>query len=184
MEMSGKFRDVIRTGNKLIEDRGWRSNSINKDFGEFLAAVLKKGKDGITNWEFYIGIGKTSIDDITKRTETFKENIISFFGKPTTPYEDGKGNWAWAKKITPEMIVYLAPDSTSSNTITNKLRIVVNFELSEPDSSTRELTEFSLLAKTETGIFLMNYATHGTITKSNSVTLDRIVELTFPLNGS
>jgi hypothetical protein len=182
MEMSGKFRDIIRTGNKVVEDRGWRSNSINEDFGKFLAALLKKGKDGITSWEFFIGIGKTSNDN----TKTFKENIRSFFAepKPGAPYEDGKGNWAWAKQITPDMIEYLTPDDTSSNLITNRLQIVVKFESAEPDSSTRELTEFSLLAKTETGIYLMNYATHGTISKSNSMTLDRTVILTFPQNGS
>ena len=201
--MSGKFRDVIRAGNKVIEDSGWRFNSINEDFGKFLAALLKGGKDGITSWEFYIAIGKTSNDNSSERTETFRNNIISFFGEPNKPYVDAKKNWAWAKKITPDMIVYLLPDGTSSNSITNKLRIVVNFELAEPDSSTWELTEFSLLAKVEKpvsstreltefssstkveiGIYLMNYAIHGTITKSNSMNLDRTVVLTFPLNGS
>ena len=57
--MNGKFRDVIRSGSQVIEDRGWSSNAINEDFGRFLAAILMRGEDGITSWRFYIAIGKT-----------------------------------------------------------------------------------------------------------------------------
>ena len=182
MTMSGKFRDVMRIGSEVIEDRGWRSNAINEDFGRFLAAVLKKD-NGITGWVLYIAIGKTTNPDISERTATFKNNIGSFFADPTKPYEDGSRNWAWAKEITPDMMEYLTSDGDSSNSITNKLKIDVKFGSNEPSSSTWELTEFSLLTKVETGIYLINYAMHGTISKSSSMTHERTIILSFPLNG-
>jgi hypothetical protein len=95
---------------------------------------------------------------------------------------DGSGNWAWAKPITPDMVKYLTPSNISSDSITNILQIIVKFGSTEPDSLTRELTEFSLLAKVGEVVYLINYATHGTISKSDSMTLDRTVVLTFPVD--
>lgn len=185
MWMNGKFRDVIRDGGQVIEDRVWRSNAINEDFGRFLAAVLMRGDNGIASWGFYIAIGKTNDTDIKSRTATFKGNIESFFNKSDAPFVDDNGNWAWAKVIDSTMMSYSVLDKDIPSQVTNKLQIKVRFEQTEPDSSTRELAEFSLLARVESGncegIYLVNYATHGTITKSGNMSLERTVILTFPL---
>lgn len=179
MIMKGNFRDVIKAEGEPIEDKGWMPNSINEDFGRFLAATVKKDKT-IEKWDFYIAVGNTSKQGTGERTKRFKENIKQFFEKTSAPYVDKDGNWAWAKLIKPEMIKYKL-NTTVSQDITNMLQIDVNFEKEEPDSQTRELAEFSLLFKVGDGIYLMNYATHGTISKTSSMTLDRTIILKFPV---
>ncbi|AKB18674.1 hypothetical protein [Methanosarcina sp. WWM596] len=102
-------------------------------------------------------------------------------------------------------------EETVSKTVTNMLRISITFEKNIPDcDDSLKFEEFALLGyydlETETNeeineetnketneeknketiketkIFFVNYATHGTITKEQDMTLTRTIKLTFPIN--
>lgn len=196
MHMKGEFRDVLKKEEKIIEDRAWKSNKIVPDFGNFLAALMKKDFKDSNNNSICMGIDYIAVGGGSKNEEDFRNKVSYFFENvkptlPNKPYQvDGNENkWAWAKEIDPEKIVYL--NSDENNKVTNTLRIEVTFDKNSPeDANSLNFEEFSLLGYNEQGtktdsnakLFFVNYATHGVIMKENDMTLTRTIKLTFPIN--
>ena len=197
MKIKGEFRDVLSRNGEIIEDRGWRSNTIVEEFGNFLAAVMKKDFQDLDDTIKPVGIEYMAVGSKSKNVDEFKSRVENFFSEwnknsefdSTKPRGDPGDPWIWVKKIDSGNITYLgAPDI---NQVTNMLQISVDFSENEPKSDQpRRFEEFALLGilrksndKFETSkMFFINHATHGIIDKAASVTITRTVNLTFPVN--
>ncbi len=199
MHIKGEFRDVLKRNGEVIEDRGWKSNTIVPDFGNFLAAVMKKDFKDSSDPPVSIGIGIEYIAvgcGSNKDSGVFKNRVGDFFknvkpDKPewNKPYPDDSNpdHWVWAKKIDGSKIKYVSDDT---KTVTNMLQIDVMFDNKNPDTTKPlKFEEFALLGfyepgtatNSETKMFFVNYATHGVITKEKDMTLTRTIKLTFPI---
>jgi hypothetical protein len=196
VKIKGEFRDVLSRNGALIEDRGWRSNTIVPEFGDFLAAVMKKDFEVNTEPKpvgiEYIAVGSSSGNNAVK----FKNRVKTLFNtwnnrKSDSPPLVTKENefWIWVKKIETGDITYLDGDNQVTNNPTNTLQISVNFGLDEPVSKeTLGFKEFALLGilqKAENEfdkkrMFFINHASHGLIEKGKDMTIRRTVKLTFP----
>lgn len=174
-------------------------NTIVADYGRFLAALMKKDLGNPVGIEF-IAVGSGSNDE----TE-FKDKVTQFFNENlnTGSHEPKWGTdnqwWVWAKEITGENIVYLDENDVEieDDTITNKLKITVTTEEEEPCEETLDFREFALLgiAKEEGDpgdppqfvtdkMYLINYVSHGLITKDKTMKHTRTIKLTFPINNN
>jgi hypothetical protein len=180
MNIKGEYKDVILRNGRVIKNFGWRSNKIVADFGRFLAALMKK------DFEFqepvgieYIAVGSGSADE-----DEFKGRIRKFFGDDII---ENEGYWVWAKPID-EINYTNLPDGEE---ISNAVRIELGFEENEPLEKTFEFREFSLVGvgkKVDATpdldrLFLINYVSHGPITKDEDMTLSRTINLTFPIES-
>lgn len=182
MHIKGEYRDILENDKGTISDSGWRSNDIVKDYGKFLAALMKKTfteKVGIE----YMAVGSGS----NNNAELFKTKVKEFFASDNLnlPYKSDS-YWVWAKKIDTNDITYLDENEQEVNTITDKLKIDVQFGADEPSPETLIFQEFALLGiesslDTEK-MFFIDYVDHGLITKNKSMNLKRTVRLTFPIN--
>ena len=196
MKIRGEFRDVLTRNGEIIEDRGWRSNTIVAEFGNFLAAVMKKDfQDDSNDTIKPIGIEYMAVGSKSNTVDEFRSRVVNFFSEWNIKgpnFESNKpfGNpWIWVKKIDSGNITYLnAPDI---NQITNMLQITVDFSENEPDSvQPKRFEEFALvgiLRKSDgtfdiDRMFFINHATHGIIEKTASMTITRTVNLRFPFN--
>lgn len=201
MHIKGEFRDILKRNGEIIEDRGWKSNKIVPDFGNFLAAIMKKDFRGIDQKPIAIGIEYIAVGCGSGGQDDFKNKVGDFFKElklgnlaEDEPYvyddnPDNEGNpnkWVWAKKINYNEIGY-------ENDIRNKLRVDVTFgndNPKNPGNQALKFEEFALLGyhdpSTETNseikLFFINYATHGTIEKEKNTTITRTIKLTFPIN--
>jgi hypothetical protein len=186
MKINGQFRDVITGPNGEVTDKGWLSNTIVKDYGRFLAALMKRDFTAVT------GIDYIAVGNIKQDYETFKTKIIAFFteGKLDKPLWFNDEQWVWAKKIQPGEMRYLKENGGESLPATDTLQIDIVFGENEPQD-TLIFKEFSLLGADDkkTGglpdtskMFFINYVTHGPITKDKRMVLTRTVKLTFPIN--
>lgn len=184
MIIKGQYRDVIIRHGKVLQDRGWKSNTIVPDYGRFLAALMKKDFQQPVGIE-YIAVGSGSRDDAE-----FREKVIGYFNwlndepAPIGPLTTGN-NWVWAKKIEPGEIEYLNDSENTVTDVTNRIRLEVKFLKNEPNDSTLNFQEFALLGidKFDTArMFLVNYVKHGPITKDSSMELSRTIKLEFPIN--
>lgn len=181
MNIKGEYRDVLIKKGTVIEDRGWRSNSITEDYGRFLAALMKKEVTDMGIEYIAVGSGSENVD-------SFKTNAANYFNKDKVKPEN-KNYWIWAKKIKPEKIIYLDKDDNATDIITNKLQIDITIEKSEPTNETLIFEQFALLGIGKKGnnsfdtdkMFLINYVDHGPITKDVSMELERTIKLTFPI---
>ena len=199
MDIKGEYRDILSRNGDVLVDTGWNSNTIDADYGRFLAALMKKDFDGQVGIE-YMAVGNRSGEDNGSdegASSKFKTRVKDFF-EWRNKDEGNVGphivdeNWVWAKKINPDDMIYLdnAGDEISDPKIrTNKLRIDVAFAKNEPPEGASDLREFALLGiyKDPTGkfdtsrMFFVNYVDHGLITKEMDTEFTRTVILTFPL---
>jgi hypothetical protein len=178
MKIKGEYKDILVKNDRIIEERGWKSNTIAEDYGRFLAALMKK-EDTIagTGIEYIaVGGGNASIDEFTNNVKTFfKTNTL------TEP------PWAWTKQIQTGDIIYLDKDGNpaKAKTITNRLQIDVTIKEEEPTEKTFVFEQFALLGinAAKDNMFLINYVDHGPITKDSSMKLERTIRLTFPAGG-
>ena len=198
MDIKGEYRDILSRNGNVLVDTGWNSNTIDVDYGRFLAALMKKDFDGQVGIE-YMAVGNRSGEDNGSdegASSKFKNRVKDFF-EWRNKDEVNVGphivdeNWVWAKKIDPDDMIYLdnAGDEISDPKIrTNKLRIDVAFAKDEPPEGA-DLREFALLGIYEdpTGkfdtsrMFFVNYVDHGLITKEMDTEFTRTVILTFLL---
>ncbi len=188
MKIKGRYRDVLSKEGKIIKDFGWKSNRIVEDYGRFLAALMRKELSGQVGIEF-MAVGNYEDFDV------FQKKVALYFNtrddKETCPLKDKKnmGKWVWAKKIDANQIIYLYPDDEPANMITNKLKLNVTFEETEPSEETFGFREFALLGiyKSPEGkfdtkqMFFINYVNHDLITKDMTMKLSRTIKLTFPI---
>lgn len=202
MYIKGEFRDILKRNGEIIENKGWKSNKIVPDFGDFLAAIMKKDfKDG-NGSSIAVGIEYIAVGCSSGGQDNFKNKVGEFFRKvksegldPKKPYiydgnPDDEGTpdkWVWAKRISDNEIGY------ESDTEKNKLRIDVTFDdenLIYPENTQAlKFEEFALLGyydpeteNSEIKLFFINYATHGTIQKEKNTTITRTIKLTFPIS--
>lgn len=192
MKIRGEFRDVLSRNGEIIEDRGWRSNTIVAEFGNFLAAIMKKDFQDKPVGIEYMAVGSKSntVDEFRNRVEGFFSDWNENPGFDSTkPRGDPGDPWIWVKKIEESEITYLK--ALDINQVTNMLQISVDFSENEPKSDQpRTFEEFALLGILEKSdgkfvkdrMFFINHATHGTIEKTASMTINRTVNLTFPVN--
>jgi hypothetical protein len=195
MRIKGEFRDILKRNGEIIEDKGWKSNEIVPDFGEFLAAIMKKDfKDEHGN-TIAVGIEYIAVGCGSGGRENFKNKVGEFFKELKSGhlaedepyvYDDNPDKWIWAKKINYNEIGY-------ENDTRNKLRIDVTFgndNPKNPENHALKFEEFALLGyhdpsggpNSEIKLFFINYATHGTIEKEKNTTITRTIKLTFPVN--
>lgn len=200
-KIKGKYRDVLKKDGVVIKDSGWKSNSIAVDYGKFLAALMKKEFKEPVGIEF-LAVGDSGIGS---DPDAFRNLLVDYFtwlNSQVNIIEDELDplieteRWAWAKKVKPESMNYLDENDDevpeSSDDITNKLKIKVKITEDEPSDDTLDFKEFALLgidkkadepSKYDTArMFLINYVSHGQITKDNTMKLTRTIELTFPIN--
>lgn len=189
MIIKGKYRDILASNGKVLQDRGWKANTIVPDYGRFLAALMKKDFYLPVGIE-YIAVGSGSLDD-----NKFKDKVIDYFNwidespGPIGPLKTGN-NWVWAKKIEPGEIEYLDDSENMVPVVTNRIQLEVKFPKNEPDTGVLSFQEFALLGidKDKNGkfdtdrMFLVNYVKHGPITKDSSMELSRTIKLEFPIN--
>ena len=183
VNIKGEFHDVLRKYGKVIEDRGWWSNTIVKDYGKFLAALMKKEEsmEGVGIEYMAVGGGMDADED------RFKEYVKEYFKPPAKtnqePHWEGD-YWVYAKKIIPGNINYLPSDEETIEVgeITNILQIDVTFAKREPAGENLEFRHFALLGinKSYETMFFVNFVDHGVITKDTNTELIRKVILTFP----
>lgn len=181
---------MLMKNGEIARNYGWRSNTIVADYGRFLAALMKKEFPVPVGIE-YLAVGSGSQDD-----SQFKDKVAAFFNwlnedpARTGPMFLGE-NWVWAKKIGPGDISYLDGLGDTTNDVTNRVELQVKFEQNEPTEKTLSFQEFALLGinKNEEGIFdtgrlfLINYVTHGVITKDKDTELSRAIKLIFPITN-
>lgn len=192
--IKGEYRDVLSRNGKLLEDRGWRSNTIVADFGLFLAALMKKDFTKQVGLE-YLAVGHGS-------NETNFKNCVKLFfagksvGQDPLPIEYNIDDieWIWAKKI--DTVSYLH-DQHIQQGVSNELEITISMPPGTPETPNQEPLEFSEFAlvgvdekegESEGGsvfnvdkLFLVNYVKHGVITKDSKMSLDRTIHLKFPI---
>ena len=196
MKIKGEFKDVLSRNGVIIEDRGWITNTIVPEFGNFLAAVMKKDFE-VDNEIKPVGIEYMAVGSSSdNKVDVFRERVKSLFNtwnnekSDSQPLKEDNNNnwWIWVKKIEEDDITYL---NGADNQVTNKLQISVDFGPNEPYSEkTLGFKEFALLgilkkAENEFEIekmFFINHACHGVIEKGNDMTIKRTVNLTFPVN--
>jgi hypothetical protein len=190
MIIKGQYRDVIIRRGKVLQDRGWKSNTIVPDYGRFLAALMKKDFHRPPVGIEYIAVGSGSRDDVE-----FRDKVTGYFhwlnDDPAHigPLTTGN-NWVWAKKIEPGEIEYLDDSENMVTDVTNRIRLEVKFLQNEPNDSTLNFQEFAILGidKNQEGkfvtarMFLVNYVAHGPITKDSSMELSRTIKLEFPID--
>lgn len=194
MFIQGKFRDVLKRNEEVIEDRGWKSNKIVPDFGNFLAAVMKKEfkkdiKDeknvsiGVGIEYIAVGCGSNDPDVFKTRVGEFFKNVKSDEQNKPYRYDGNPDNWVWVKRIDNSDIEYVSGES-------NKLQINVTFDNDNPIAAqSLKFEELALLGYHDLGtatdpekkLFFINYATHGTITKEKDMVVTRTINLTFPI---
>jgi len=194
MKIRGEFRDVLSRNGEIIEDRGWRSNTIVAEFGNFLAAVMKKDFQDKDLPRKAVGIEYMAVGSKSKTVDEFRKRVENFFSDlnegsdPAKPRGDQGDPWIWIKKIEDGEITYL---NASDNQVTNMLQINVDFSENEPKSDQpMRFEEFALLGILEKSdgefvkdrMFFINHAKHGLIEKTASMTITRTVNLTFPIN--
>lgn len=175
MNIKGEYRDVLIKKGTVIEDRGWRSNSITEDYGRFLAALMKKQVSGVGIEYMAVGTGSENVDLFRTNAETyFKDNKV----KHDT-------YWIWAKAINPEDIIFLDKNNKPAGIITNKLQIDITIEKTEPTNETLIFEQFALLGidDPKEHMFFINYVDHGPITKDTSMELERTIKFEFPAGG-
>lgn len=200
MRIKGEYKDILWKNSKMIKEWEWRANTIAPEYGNFLAAVMKK-EYKVSDTPFGVGIEYIAVGSSTnKDPAVFRGRVESFFnnlnlhpGDESKPFPVPVNNWIWAKKIIDVAdIIYLKPDDSPAepNVITNKLQIQVKFEKTEPDTTdTLEFVEFALVGiyKPESEpfdtnrMFLINHVNHGVITKDNETELTRTIKLSFPI---
>ncbi len=183
----GVYRDIISRNGQLLEDRGWRSNKIVADFGLFLAALMKKDFSKQVGLE-YLAVGQGSDNETDFKTRM--ESLFAGGGDPLPIYEDAKG-WIWAKRI--EAVSYLQDDQPTQE-VSNELEITITMPPGTPSSKTLDFSEFALVGIEENinnnklefnieKLFLVNYVEHGVITKDELMSLDRTIQLKFPMES-
>jgi hypothetical protein len=190
MIIKGQYRDVIIRNGNVLQDRGWKSNTIVADYGRFLAALMKKDFCASVGLE-YLALGSGSQDN-----DVFRIKMIDYFqwineDETRTGAMILDNDWVWAKGIEPGNIKYLDTAGIMTNEITNRLEIEVKIAQGEPTDSTLNFQEFALLGidKDEQGkfdiarMFLVNYVSHGPITKDKDMELSRSIKLLFPLTS-
>jgi len=189
VNIKGEFHDVLRKYGKVIEDRGWWSNTIVKDYGKFLAALMKKEEsmEGVGIEYMAVGGGET-VEKVDE--DRFKQYVKEYFGnkEKQDPYWVEESYWVSAKKILPENINYLPSneESVKVGEITNILQIEVTFAKGVPAGENLEFKHFALLGindsieKSYETMFFINFVDHGVITKDTNTELIRTVKLTFP----
>jgi hypothetical protein len=179
MEVQGEYRDVVRRRGRVVDPGRWRRNRISLDLGPFVASLLKKRFSVPLGIE-YIAVGNGGDES------AFKSRVASFFqsGNLNLPFVSGT-EWAWAKKVTPEQIVYVdaSGNKVLDESCTSRLQVETVFERGQPGVDALELREFALLARDpDRGeLFLVDYVKHGTITKDQDMELTRTVKLNFPI---
>lgn len=193
MIIKGEYHDVLHQNDNIVSDSGWRSNKIVQDCGKFLAALMKKHFGEAVGVE-YMAVGSGSTDPELFKTdpeqfkaylEQFKGKVKSFFlnGSPP-PFGD---DWVWAKQILVEDIKFLTPEGNETTSPTNRIKIDVTFEETEPSLQTLVFKEFALVGVDGSlepdKLFMINYVAHGPITKDKSMKLTRTVRLTFPIDN-
>jgi hypothetical protein len=191
MIIKGKYRDILIRNGNVLQDRGWQSNTIVPDYGRFLAALMKKDFFASVGLE-YLALGSGSQDN-----EVFRNKMIDYFqslneDEPHTGPLEQNDDWVWAKGIEATNIKYLdtAGNIPQEKEITNRLEIEVKIAQGEPTDSTLNFQEFALLGidKDEQGkfdtdrMFLVNYVSHGLITKDKDMELSRTIKLLFPIS--
>lgn len=192
MKIKGEFRDVLSRNGVIIEDRGWRFNKIVPEFGNFLAAVMKKDFNDLNNTIKPVGIEYIAVGSSSNSVNEFRERVVNFFSdwnniSDFNPNKPSGNPWIWVKKIDRDDIKYL---NDNNNQVTNMLQISVDFGPNEPESQdSLRFEEFGLLgilekadSKFDTNrMFFINHAPHGVIEKLEDLTIKRTVNLTFPV---
>lgn len=189
MKIKGLYKDVIMKNNEVLKDCGWQPNTIAADCGRFLAALMKKEFQSPPVGIEYLAVGSGSTDDAH-----FRDRVAGFFEwlneDPTRVgplLEDGW--WVWAKKIADKEIKFLDTAGIMTPEITNRLEVEVKIAENEPSSDTLNFQEFALIGvdkKTDgtfdtARLFLVNYVSHGPITKDKEMELSRTIKLIFPM---
>lgn len=203
MNIKGEYRDVLRKNGEIIEDRGWKSNTIVPDFGNFLAAVMKKdfkdpplSSNPVSVGIEYIAVGSSSGNN----PGVFKDRVKVFFDSltppPPTPPIDSRtqlllpgNNWVWVKKIVDGNIKYIKDNDAEADEMTNRIEIDITFEENEPlTTGALQFQDFALLGIYKPGtrfdtkkMFFINHVGHGVITKEAKMTLTRTIRLKFPI---
>lgn len=186
--IKGVYRDVLTGGGNLIDDFGWKSNTIVEDYGRFLAALMKKEFPQPLGVE-YMAVGNSGGGHTAAG---FRNAVADRFNKLNTGDHSPPppaAPWAWVKKISPGDIRFLDGDN-EVNTVTNTLKIEVTIEENEPSQETFDFFQFALLGIHQkpdntfdmNTLYFINYVAHGQITKDQTMALDRTVKLTFPIN--
>lgn len=187
MEIKGEYRDILRRNNAAIIDTGWRSNTIADDFGRFLAALMKKD----INPAARAGIDYIAVGSGGNKPAEFKKRVVALFNRPGgvsgEPLEIPEKGWIWAKPIDASRLEYLDSSDRESPSITNRIKVDIEFEENEPTQSAWDFEEFGLIGvdKGPDGrpdpdkLFLINYVSHGKISKVQSMTLTRTIVLKF-----
>jgi len=186
MNIKGQYRDVIIRHGKVLQDRGWKSNTIVPDYGRFLAALMKKYFQQPVGIE-YILVGSSSID-----FAAFKKKATDYFNwlneGNSGPYVI-ESYWIWAKPIEPANVKFLDEKDVGAAQVTHRLMIDVAMQKDEPGKDTFNFREFGLVGiDKDKGAFItdrlyfINYVAHGQITKDSSMELSRTIKLEFPIN--
>jgi hypothetical protein len=183
MIIKGEYNDILFRDGIVVENRGWRSNSIVQDCGKFLAALMKKDFGETVGIE-YMAVGSGHAD-----VAGFKSDIENFFqsGVLNQPFPFPVGpNWVWAKKIEADDIKFVTDAGDVTTSATNRVKAEVTFDEIEPCEETLVFREFALLgihsSLAADKLFFINYVAHGPITKDKSMKLTRTVRLTFPID--
>lgn len=193
MYIKGMYRDRLRRGLSVIFDRGWQSNKIVADYGRFMAALMKK------EFTLPVGVEYLAVGSGNEGEEVFKERVGAYFTRlnqePTFSgplfLDENNQHWVWAKKVVEADVKYLDQfGEISIDVVTNRLGFDVVFAQNEPSVETLGFREFALLGihRNSDGVFdvarmfLINYVSHGTITKDKDTELSRNIKLIFPID--
>jgi hypothetical protein len=193
MNIKGMYRDILTRDASVIFDPGWRSNKIVADYGRFMAALMKK------QFPLPVGVEYLAVGSGNEGEDAFKQRVGAYFtrlnGEPAFSgplfLDETNENWVWAKKIEEADVKYLNElGDISIDVVTNRLGLDVVFAQNEPSVETLGFREFALLGihRDDGGVFdvtrmfLINYVSHGTITKDKDTELSRSIKLIFPID--
>lgn len=169
VRIDGMFKDIIRCGDKVVEETPWTHNLVVQSVTNLIAAQIS-GKMGSGNLYWAVGSGDTSWD-------AEGADVKPTLGETQLTNEIGR------KKITDTDIEFYTADNQHSDDITNRLHITSMFTEEECNGNWRE---FGLFGGDDAGVMvntgiMIDKKHHGLISKTNETTVERHLILTFNL---
>ena len=170
--IKGIYHDVLYgPDGQIIEDRGWRANTIVNDCRLLLAEFMRGGTTSGTNafglQYMLVGQGPTQ-----RGSET---DVVSADANETRTKLDAP----YAQQIAPLVIAYLDDNDNVIARPSPRLQITATLGVNLPTTGEWQLCEFGLFAQIAGSIRMINYVRHVRIDKPSGTTLERVVRLYF-----